>query len=149
MGYKYGVWMTYEHSLLQTSHIKHVTIACLMTKENALKLYDEIVNKYGDTFEVLLHGKHAFYDAAFYEHDTNKTCSWGFDGTCDMWDTFKTVCDNYKCDFSYIPQTSIDYGISPNLLKPYSINNVKIQCKVHCADIRSDFPEDWKLIDSK
>ena len=103
MGYKYGVWMTYEHSLLQTSHIKHVTIACLMTKENALKLYDEIVNKYGD---------------------------------------------NYKCDFSHIPHTSINYGISPNLLKPYSINNVKIQCKVHCADIRSDFPEDWKLIDS-
>jgi len=146
MGYKYGIWLVYDQTKFNTNHIGHLTIACFMTKEDAYKLYHEIIEKCGDTFEVLIYGKSAFYDSAFYESETNKMCSWGYDGTCEYWDTFKHICEKYKCDFAYIPHTSIEYGFKPKLLKQESTHDTIVKCQVQCVDIRSDFPVDWKFI---
>mgnify|MGYP001158519673 FL=1 len=146
MGYGYGVWLVYNNTELKTEHIGHITIACFMNKDNALNLYRDITNILGDTTEVEIIGKPEYFPSSYYEHDTNKLCAWGYYGKCNKWELYKNICDNYECDFSSTPHISKEYNLYPNLLKPCEIENKVIQCKVHCADIRSDFPVDWKLL---
>ena len=38
MGYKYGVWLTYDERHFNTEHIGHVTIACFLTRDDAFRL---------------------------------------------------------------------------------------------------------------
>ncbi len=146
MGYGYGVWLVYNNTEVETEHIGHITIGCFMKRDNALELYIDIIRNFGDTAEVEIDGKPEYFYSSYYEHDTNKLCAWGYNGKCDKWEIYKNLCETYECDFSSTPHISKDYNIYPNLLNPYEMENKVIQCKVHCADIRSDFPVDWKLL---
>ena len=148
MGYGYGIWLIYNSDELKTEHIGHVTVGCFMNKEEALKLYDEIVKKSGTDADVIFNGQHEFYFSTFYKHDKNKMCSWGYTGKCNKWKIYKKICDNYNCDFSSEPHTSIQYEMYPKQLEPINLSKKKkkMECKLVCVDIRSDFPVDWKVI---
>ena len=145
MGYGYGIWLIYDDDELKMEHIGHITIACFMQKNEAEKLYNELI-KLGNNVGVTINGKSEYYRSSFYEHDTNKICSWGYSGMCTKWTIYKKICERYKCDFSLIPHTSIEYGLYTNLLKPINIKEKNLYCRICCADIRSDFPVDWKII---
>ena len=145
MGYGYGVWLVYDDDEIKTEHISHITIACFMKKNEAEKLYAELT-KSSDKAVVNISGTSEYYFSSFYDHDTNKMCSWGYNGSCDKWGMYKKICNKYQCDFAFTPHTSIEYGMYPKLLKPININDKKLSCKICCVDIRSDFPEDWKIM---
>ena len=49
MGYKYGVWYVYPKGFFPTNHIGHFTITCLMDKEDARRLYIELLSKIGNS----------------------------------------------------------------------------------------------------
>ena len=146
MGYGYGIWLVYDKSEFDTTHIGHVTVACFMKKHDALKLYDEIVAKAGYIAELKIKSKPEHYFSSFYEHDKSKTCSWGYDGTCDRWAIYKSIGEKYKGECSSVPHTSIEYGLFPKLFRPSPTTERRMSCNVHCVDIRSDFPDDWKII---
>jgi len=151
MGYGYGVWLVYDtdkikNDNLKTEHIGHVTIACFMEKPEADALYKEIEENMGTNCEIDINGTPDHFYSSYYEHDTNKLCAWGYYGTCDKWSLYKNICENYKCDFSSVPHISKEYNIYPKLLNPLKIENTRIKCSLYCADIRSDFPVDWKLL---
>ena len=147
MGYGYGVWLVYNNAEIETEHIGHITIACFMKKNAASHLYRDIIHNFGDTAEVEVNGKPEFFYSSCYKHDTNKLCAWGYNGKCEKWEKYKSICETYECDFSTTPHISKDYNVYADLLKkPYNMENKIIQCKVQWADIRSDFPIDWKLL---
>jgi hypothetical protein len=148
MGYGYGVWLVYKDDDMQTEHISHLTIACFMKKYESQKLYNKLI-KSSDKVIVNINGQSEYYFSSFYEHDTNKICSWGYNASCEKWDMYKKICNKYQCDFAITPHTSMEYGMFPKLLKPININNKKLHCKICCVDIRSDFPVDWKIIQCK
>jgi hypothetical protein len=47
MGYKYGVWYVYPKDSFATKHIGHFTVSCFMEKEDARRLYIELLSKMG------------------------------------------------------------------------------------------------------
>ena len=148
MGYGYGIWLIYKEDELKTEHIGHVTVSCFMEKEEALELYDELVKKQGIESDIVLNGTPEYYFSSFYEHDKSKMCSWGYNGKCNKWKFYKKICKKYKCDFSSEPHTSIQYEMYPKCLEPINLKTKKkkLECKMVCVDIRSDFPVDWKII---
>ena len=56
------------------------------------------------------------------------------------------ISNKYKCDFSYQPHTSIEYAHNASGFKPFCVEKITLNCKVHLVDIRSDFPNDWNII---
>ena len=146
MGYGYGVWLVYNNPEVETEHTGHITIACFMNKDNALTLCRDIIHNFGDTADVEIDGNPEMFYSSYYAHDTNKLCAWGYNGKCAKWELYKNMCETRECDFSTTPHISKYYNLYPNLLKPCEMENKVLQCKVHCADIRSDFPVDWKLL---
>jgi hypothetical protein len=38
------------------------------------------------------------------------------------------------------------FAIYPKKLKPRNIHDKEVHCKIYAMDLRSDFPEDWKVI---
>ena len=146
MGYKYGIWLIYDDIELKKDHIGHITVANFMEKNEAERLYYEIIETCGNTVDVSLQGKPDFYYSSFNETDKNKMCSWGYNGKCSKWKKYKNICDKYTCEFSEEIHTSMEYGMFPKLLRPETIKKKKISCQLCCVNMKSDFPVDWKSI---
>ena len=49
------------------------------------------------------------FKSNLYDDDTNDISSWGYTGTILNWNEIKKVADNYSCNFSHQPHTSIVY----------------------------------------
>ncbi len=146
MGYGYGVWLVYNEDVFPTEHIGHFTISCFMNHDDALDLYHEITYKYGTNTKIYVDGNSVKFPCGFYEHDTNNLHSWGYKGKCSNWINYKRVCNNYKCDFSNIPHTSIEYNKNEYALNVKEIDKIELECQVCVVDIRSDNPSDWKIL---
>lgn len=148
MGYGFGIWLMYSHSLLKTpNHIGHVTLSCFMQKNEASKLYDELISKCGKTAPVLFFGKNPkLYEANYYTHDNNDICSWGYDCYSKKWESFKPICNKYICDQPEQLHTSIEYHTNFETFKPKFMDNFEIECDIKLVDITSDKPEEWKII---
>ena len=76
----------------------------------------------------------------------NNLCSWGFNFKYNALSKLQTISNKYKCDFSYQPHTSIEYAHNASGFKPFCVEKITLNCKVHLVDIRSDFPNDWNII---
>ena len=149
MGYGYGVWLVYNQNVFKdkTSHIGHITIACFMKKDEAKNLYDDIVQNVNTKFKLTTDGIPELFSINFYEHDKNNLCSWGFNFKSTDWPKLQTICNKYTCDFSHQPHTSVEYNSNALTFKPYYIGESNFKCKIHLVDIRSDFPDDWNIIE--
>ncbi len=146
MGYKYGVWLVYNKSMFPTTHVGHFTITCYMEKKEAFALYDDILAKYGKTHYIDVNGINpVFFDKNMYEDDDNNMGSWGYEGTQVNWSDFKKCSKDYKCNFSNIPHTSIEY-YRDNIVKPLEIDNMCLKCTLAIADITDDDPTKWYLL---
>ena len=148
MGYRYGIWLVYDQKLYNTKHLGHVTLTCFMEKKEAQSLYDELIKKYNKIF-LKTDGIPVLFPSQFYPRDQNKICSWGYNYSCNEWNNLKNICNKYDADFSHTPHTSIEYGFDSNLFIPKITDNKKIECDIYFVDIRSDFPNDWKIIESE
>ena len=148
MGYGYGVWLVYNQNVFtqRTPHVGHITIACFMDKNDATTLYNEIIETIDTNFKLTTDGLPILFPINMYKHDKNNLCSWGFNFKCLSLPKLQTICNKYKCDFSYQPHTSIEYSHNSSDFKPYCIEESTFKCKVHIVDIRSDFPNDWEII---
>ena len=149
MGYGYGIWLIYNKNIFKEkiAHIGHITISCFMQKDEAKTLYDDITKNINTKFKLNTEGIPELFPINFYENDKNDLCSWGFNFKSNDWSKLETICKKYKCDFSHQPHTSIEYSKNPLEFKPYYIGESTFSCKVHLVDIRSDFPNDWKIIE--
>jgi len=147
MGYGYGLWLVYEDKELKTEHISHFTVTSFMNRDDSAKLFRELSEIHNQT-EIIINGNSEYYYSSFEEHDKNKMCSWGYDGKCTQWKIYRSICNNYECQFTSSPYTSMEYGLYPKLLKPQNIRDKILQCRLCHVDLRSDFPEDWKIIQS-
>ncbi len=54
LGYKYGVWLVFNHYKLITEHISHFTVKCCMEKTDAIELCDKIENTWAGKFQVIM-----------------------------------------------------------------------------------------------
>ena len=144
MGYKYGLWLMYDDIELKKDHIGHITIANFMEKADAERLYHELIENCGNEVEISLTGKPEFFYSTFNNIDKNKMCSWGYVVKCPQWKKYKKICANYNCEFIEESYTSMEYGIYPKLMNPEKIKKRKLFCQICCADMRSDFPVDWR-----
>jgi len=149
MGYKYGVWYVYPSGIISTKHIGHFTVACLMEKEDAKALFDNLIDKIGKINMINIDCQNpVIFGKNIYEDDDNDICSWGYKGTILNWNTIKKITDNYNCNFSQHPHTSIEYTKSDLFLEPIKLkNNRLVDCKMHLVNICSDNPNEWNIIE--
>jgi len=154
MGYKYGVWYTYPNSTFNTSHQGHFTVTCFMEKEDAIKLYHDIANKYGTLTDIYVDlNDTIIFEPNIYEDDDNNLQSWGYNGENKIWKQLEEISKKYKCNFSHQPHTSIFYSKTEEEIKKQVQQNQKenqkenqIKCKLNVADICSDDPKYWTII---
>lgn len=145
MGYKYGVWFIYNQGKFNTKHIGHITIACFMTKADAVRMAEEINKNISDII-LYSNGKYVLFEKNYYENDDNNIMSWGYNFNCKLWNNIKNICEKYKCSFSNEAHTSIEYGINSNSFKPYNCEPFSFNGDIKAVDITSDKPEEWKII---
>jgi hypothetical protein len=155
MGYKYGVWLVYNKDEFPTEHIGHFTIACYMEKEEASRLYSELINKYGKYQEIYTECKKPItFEQNMYEDDNNDLYAWGYEGhilengmMTKLWSKIEETTKKYNCNFSHMVHTSIYYSISKLNLMPYKMDENKIvKCSIELVDITSDDPLNWHII---
>ena len=150
MGYKYGIWAIYDNNIVPTNHIGHFTVTCFMEKEDAINLYNVLVERCGLEIEIEIDRKHAIlFDKNMYKDEDNNMSSWGYIGHCKIWNELEEICKKYKCNFSHQIHTSIEYSKNDRYKKYFKYNyyyNTITNAKLHVVDITSDKPEDWKII---
>ena len=146
MGYGYGVCLVYDDEELLSIHIPHFPIAQFMTKEDAFALQKKLSKKTGPFAKIDIKGEAEIFYPSYREYDNNKLCSWGYTGKCDKWRLFSIFAQDYNCKFVPEPYTSMRFAIYPKKLKPRNITDKEVHCKIYAMDLRSDFPEDWKVI---
>ena len=156
MGYKYGVWLVYKTRKIPTKHVGHFTIACYMEKEEALNLYQELINKFGKYHDMCIEcTKPIYFDQNMYKDDDNNIYSWGYNGQLvqneqdqnTSWAEIEEITKNYKCNISHHIHTSMDYSTDKQLLHTLEmLNNKVVACSIELVDITSDNPLDWSII---
>lgn len=147
MGYGYGIWLVYDEDIFETKHTGHFTVACFMDYLDAVKLYDELKSICGDKARIDINGDPVIFSPGFYEHDDNNLVAWGYEGENKLWQKYAEICQKYKCDFSSIPHTSIEYSdIEQNQINTKKTEETTIYCKMHCVDITSNNPCEWNII---
>ena len=149
MGYKYGVWYVYPKETFVTKHIGHFTVSCFMEKEDARRLYIELLSKMGKSNMINVNCKDpVIFEKNIYEDDDNNICSLGYKGTILNWNSIRKITDNYKCNFSQQPHTSIQYEDEESNLNIEKLSSNKlIKCNIHLVNICSDNPNEWHIID--
>ena len=156
MGYGFGIWLvpipgSFDGGLGGgfdgSSFIKHFTISCFMEKDDAIKFFKKIIEKYGLFLDVKLIGKHKIYTPGFYPNDDTTYYSWGYNGFCDEWSGLERLCEPFKCCFSHTPHMSIQYSENVDELNVLNIDNIVFKCKVCLVDICSDDCNKWKILD--
>ena len=141
MGYKFGLWLVPTQSLSETTHLQHFTIMCHMSKQEALSLYDVIKSLEFEPIQVK--GKGLVFPNQ-YEEDCLE--AWGYEATSPQWSTLKTLSSSFKGSFSATPHISLAYATDSTTLKVSNIEDVAVSCTVHVADICSENPEEWILV---
>jgi hypothetical protein len=149
MGYKYGVWYVYPKETFPTKHIGHFTVSCFMEKEDARRLYIELLSKMGKSNMINVNCQDpVIFEKNIYEDDDNNICSWGYKGTILNWNSIRKITDNYKCNFSQHPHTSIQYEYEESKLNMEKLSSNKlIKCNIHLVNICSDNPNEWHIIE--
>ena len=149
MGYKYGLWYIYNYDEFPTKHIGHFTVTCFMELESAKNLYNEIVTKIGkyNTINIICNEPIKF-EMNMYEDDNNNLGSWGYRGIVNNWNELEFITKNYKCNFSHIPHTSIQYEKDEDKLWLQRQDNKVVECELFIVNICSDNPSDWYLVRS-
>ena len=149
MGYKYGVWYVYPKDSFTTKHIGHFTVCCFMEKEDARRLYIELLSKMGKSNMINVNCQDpVIFEKNIYEDDDNNICSWGYKGTILNWNSIRKITDNYKCNFSQHPHTSIQYEYEEkDLIIEKLSSNKLIKCNIHLVNICSDNPNEWHIIE--
>ena len=148
MGYKYGVWYVYPKETFVTKHIGHFTVSCFMEKEDARRLYIELLSKMGKSNMINVNCENPVIFENIYEDDDNNIYSWGYKGTILNWNSIRKITDNYKCNFSQQPHTSIQYEDEESNLNIEKLSSNKlIKCNIHLVNICSDNPNEWHIIE--
>jgi len=82
-----------------------------------------------------------------YKDDENDIYSWGYTASVSNWDVLQKIAEKYKCNFSTLPHTSIQYCRNDCDLKLISIDaNVVVKAEIKLINICSDDPNDWFII---
>ena len=147
-GYGYGVWLVIKDTniLSDIKHIPHVTIMCFMEKEEAIKLYRDIMQSMGITYEINLHNICKLLPNS-YDDDEQLYAS-GFDCYATNWSLFQKICEKYSGSFSYDPHLSYDYSHNITDLKYKNYDNdLILQCELHVVDITHSYPMNWNIVD--
>ena len=139
----------YPKETFVTKHIGHFTVSCFMEKEDARRLYIELLSKMGKSNMINVNCKDpVIFEKNIYEDDDNNICSWGYKGTILNWNSIRKITDNYKCNFSQQPHTSIQYEDEESNLNIEKLSSNKlIKCNIHLVNICSDNPNEWHIID--
>lgn len=147
MGYKYGLWYVYDQNNFPTDHIGHFTLTCFMELEDAFNLYGEIAVKIGKYNNICVKCDNPIkFECNMYENDDNNLYSWGYSGSVNNWHELEYITRNYKCNFSHVVHTSIQYDKNESNLCLEKCNNKVVNCKLHVVNICDDNPSNWFLI---
>jgi hypothetical protein len=127
-----------------------------MEKEEAEKLCNELIHKFGKYHDMCIESKNPIYfEQNMYEDDDNNMYSWGYNGHIPQtgnnktisWLEIEEITKNYKCNFSHRIHTSIDYSKDKNLLHTLEmLHNKVVTCSIELADITSDNPSEWSIV---
>lgn len=112
-----------------------------MSKQEALSLYNVIKSLEFDPIQVKGEGV-VFRN----QHEDDCLEAWGYEATSPQWLTLKALSSSFKGSFSATPHISLAYATDPTTLKVSNIENVEISCTLHVADICSENPEEWILV---
>lgn len=145
MGFKYGLWLIYDNDEMSRDHIPHIIIANFLEKNNAEKLFIELVEKNGLYTKATINGKPDYFYSSDYD-DKNKLCAWGYNGLCSDWKKYEKISRKYDCIFHEKVFASVEYGIFPKCFHPIGTEKKELNCQLCMVDMRSDFPVDWKII---
>ena len=158
MGYMYGIWLVYNKDEFPTKHIGHFTITCFMEKEDAMKLYHELLSIYGKYQEIYVECANPLrFKPNMYVNDTNDLYSWGYEGhilengmMTNLWSNIQEIATKYICNFSYKIHTTMLYSYSQVRQDDIQIGENKIvKCSIELVDITSDEPTDWHIISAE
>jgi hypothetical protein len=119
-----------------------------MEKVDAITLYNELKTKFGPNNMIYTNCiEPVVFKSNLYDDDTNDMRSWGYTGTILNWNEIKKVADNYSCNFSHQPHTSIVYTKNSKNILPVSCgDNRTIKGTLNVVDICSDNPKEWEII---
>jgi hypothetical protein len=145
-GYGYGVWLVVKDKMgmFDLKHIPHITIMCYMEKEEAKKLYIDIVQSMGNKFEVKLNNICKLIPS--YKDD-EQLYACGFDCFASDWPLFQKICEKYSGSFSNNPHLSYNYSqnIEELQYKSFDKDNI-LECELHIADITDANSINWNII---
>lgn len=154
-GYGYGIWLLVEDDELNSnmSHPTHMTVMCNMTKDDAVKLYINLIEICGKEHIVLCNNICEHFEGTGYSKDEPfRHCS-GYYCEVEMWQIISHYC---KKRLKYEP-TIGSFSNRPHITYCYSNNfqNVKLlnlknrkylKCKLVLADIRNPDPSKWVCV---
>lgn len=149
LGYKYGVWLYVDDEEIGTEHISHITIACFMEKEDAIRLCRELIQEVGETIYIEINKKGCIFDDnTSYIDDKNDIFGWGYYGKSKMWKKIEEISKKYSCNFSFSPHLSMEYRKNRQELKPYDlICNKKVKGIIKAVNINGSDPKLWHIIE--
>ena len=72
--------------------------------------------------------------------------AWGYNATSKQWATLEALTAPFQGSFSSTPHISMAYSTDARSFKVSNIVDVELTCTLHVADICSDNPEEWILL---
>jgi hypothetical protein len=118
-----------------------------MDLDESYKLYDSLMDVCGNKIKINVIGKPIVFPIDLYEHDTNNMSAWGYICECELWEKYEEISKDYKCDFSAIHHTSVEYSKNKDFIfNTKTINDFDLDCTMCVVDITSNNPIDWKIM---
>ena len=154
-GYGYGVWLLVEDDELNSNihHPIHITVMCNMVKEDAVRLYVNLVEICGKQHIALCNNICERFENIEYSKHDPYTFSSGYYCNVEMWNIISYYCKKrlkYEPtlgSFSNIPHITYCYSNDFQSIKLLNLKHKKyLKCKLVVADIRHPNPFKWSYI---
>ena len=152
-GYGFGVWLLVEDDKVNfnISHPVHITIMCNMDKNDAVKLYTDLLELCGKEYIVYCNNICNKFENTGYSEDEPFTHCSGYYCDIEMFEIIKFYCkkrlkyDSTLGSFSNNPHITYCYSNNPENIEYQNLkSNLYLKCKLVVADIRDSNPVNWK-----
>ena len=154
-GYGYGVWLLVEDDELKLSmdHPVHITIMCNMNKEDAFRLYGNLIEICGKHHITICNNICERFEDTGYSKDEPFKCCSGYYCEVEKWHIISYYCkkrlkyDPTLGSFSSRPHITYSYSNDFEKTNYLNLKHMKyLKCKLVMADIRHPNPFKWSYV---
>ena len=144
-GYGFGVWLIPEENqeLKFIKHQPHITIMCMMEREDAFKLKDKLSVVMGEEFTAEISRESCVLGGSYHKEERLKSS--GYKCYVNGWYIAQRVCQVFGGAFSYDAHLSSHYSEEGLEMRDLG-SDIKVKCRMEVVDIRDDHPKNWCIL---